>query len=299
MSRQGMIVVMRASENRDRSGELEFVFHPQVEAIFDHFCALHDIRIAFYSTSGDELRVGEARVNCRYCRLLRRTLGYEDVCLRLDRDKRQEAERQSRGLVVYECHGGMTEAIIPVRVSGRLIGFVMIGQFRARASAPASVLGKALNRRIRTEIVAAFESTPRFTAGQLRHVLGLFELLVQFIADRHLIELKDVIGPVLARLREHPEERMPLSRAAALVGRSPTTLSHLFRRRLGKSYRQVRIEIALSRADELLRSSPGIRVREVAFRLGFDDPLYFSRLYRKHRGVPPSRAVVSANRAAP
>jgi len=29
-------------------------------------------------------------------------------------------------------------------------------------------------------------------------------------------------------------------------------------------------------------------VKEVAERVGFEDPLYFSRLYRKHRGSSPS-----------
>lgn len=272
------------------AGELEFIFRPAVQAIFDHFCVLHGIRIAFYAPDGAELRVGRARSNCRYCRLLRGKLGYEELCRRLDRRKRQEAERSERGLIAYECHGGMTEAIMPVRISGRLLGFVMIGQFRSRRALPVVVLRRSRSRRMAGSVSSAFAGTPYFPAGRVRHVLGLFELLVRFIAEGHMIELKDVIGPVLAHLREHPEERLPLSRAALMVRRSPTTLSHLFRQTLGKSFRQVRTEMALDKADEYLRTVPGIRVAEVAFRLGFDDPLYFSRLYRRYRGVPPSLA---------
>jgi len=269
--------------------ELELVFHPQVQAIFDHFCALHDIRIAFYSPAGVELRVGKSRPNCGYCRLLRNQLGYEDLCLRLDRKKRQEAERCEDGMIVYECHGGMTEALMPVRAGGRLLGFVMIGQFRTQSCPPAAMVRKAGSRVLKDRVRKAYERTPRFPASQLRHIVGMFELLVRFIAEHHLIELKDMIGPVLARLRERPEEHLSLSQAAAMVGRSPTTLSHRFRRTLGKSYQQVRTESILDKADAYLRSSPGIRVREVALKLGFDDPLYFSRLYKKHRGVPPGR----------
>ena len=29
-------------------------------------------------------------------------------------------------------------------------------------------------------------------------------------------------------------------------------------------------------------------VKEVAARVGYEDPLYFSRLFRRRRGVPPS-----------
>lgn len=277
--------------DREYSSGIEFVFHPQVAAIFDHFCDLHNIRLGFYTAGGSELRVGEARSNCRYCHLLQTRLGYRETCIRLDRQRQEEARKLQTGLLSYCCHGGMIDAVMPVRLSGRLIGFVMIGQFRTATSPPASVLHKAKAGRVVGRLLDAFAEAPRFSAEQVRHLLGLFELLVQFIAERRMIQLKDVLGPLLARLREHPEERLSLSTAAAMVGRSPTTLSHLFRRTLGKSFREVRIQAALDKADELFRTYPGMRVSEVAAQVGFDDPLYFSRLYRTHRGVPPSRRI--------
>jgi AraC-like DNA-binding protein len=274
------------------AGAMEFVFSPQVQAIFDHFCALHGIRIAFHTPSGEELRVGQSRPLCGYCRRLRRSLGYADTGLRLDRVRRREAAARG-GLVAYECHGGMLEAIMPVRAEGRLLGFVMIGQFRVRQAPPPPVLGRARRAGMSAAARRAFEAAPWFPRGRVRHVLGLFEVLVRFIAERHLVEVEDALAPVLERLRERPEERLTRAHAAALVRVSPSTFSHLFRRKLGKSFRRVRAELALDRADELLRGSPGVRVKEVAHRLGFDDPLYFSRLYRKYRGVPP-RSVIAA-----
>jgi AraC-like DNA-binding protein/ligand-binding sensor protein len=273
-----------------------FVFDPQLQAIFDHFCALHGIRIAFHTPEGGELRVGQSRPLCAYCRILRRSLGTESACLRLDRAKRQEAAAGGAGPVAYECHGGMFEAIMPVREGGRLLGFVMIGQFRARKAVPPAILAQARRRGKGAAVRRAYARAPAFRRGKVRHILGLFELLVRFIAERHLIGLEDALAPVLERLRDRPEERLTLPHAAALVHRSPSTLSHLVRRRLGKSFRRLRVELALDRADALFRESPGIRVKEVAHRLGYDDPLYFSRLYRRHRGVPPRAA---ARRLAP
>ena len=289
MRAKGIMHSMRKRIDRQYASGLEFVFHPQVAAIFDHFCDLLGLRITFYSASGAELRVGEARPNCQYCHLLQRRLGYMQICIRLDQRRREEARGLHAGLLSYECHGGMVDAVMPVHLGGRLIGFVMMGQFRTRTSPPGPMLRKARAARVVGRLLDAFALVPRFSPERVGHVLGLFELLVQFIADRRMIQLKDVIGPLLARLRECPEEHMPLSAAAAMVGRSPTTLSHLFRRTLGKSFQQVRIEMALDKADEYFQNIAGIRVSEVAARLGFHDPLYFSRLYRKHRGVPPSR----------
>lgn len=276
---------------------MEFVFSPEVQAIFDHFGALHGIRIAFHTPAGEELRVGQSRPLCAYCRRLRRSLGYAETCLRLDRARRREAAARG-GLVAYECHGGMLEAILPVRAAGRLLGFVMIGQFRVRAAPPAEVLERARRAGMAAATRRAYEAAPVFRRSRVRHVLGLFEVLVRFIAERRLVGLEDALAPVLERLRDRPEERLTRAHAAALARVSPSTLSHLFRRKLGKSFRRVRAELALDRADELLRERPGVRVKEAAHRLGFDDPLYFSRLYRKYRGVPPSR-VTGRSRPCP
>jgi len=43
-----------------------------------------------------------------------------------------------------------------------------------------------------------------------------------------------------------------------------------------------------------MRTRRGVTVREIAFELGFKDPYYFSRLYRKHRGHPPSQTIGAA-----
>lgn len=266
--------------------DMEFVLRPAVQAIFDHVAALHGARIAFYTPEGVELSVGQARGSCAYCRRLRRGLGFEAACQALDRRRRREAAAKGR-LVAYECHGGMTEAIIPVRIAGRLMGFVMIGQFRCRAHPPAAVRGKAQAAGVRRAMETAFARTPRFSRAQVQHLLGLLDVLVQFIAEHHLVGVEESLLPLLARLREHPEQRLALAHAATLAGCSATTLSRRFKRKFGRGFRAVKVELALQRADELFRDAPDLRISDVAYRLGFDDPLYFSRLYRRHRGVPP------------
>jgi AraC-like DNA-binding protein len=272
-------------------GDLEFVFQPEVQRIFDHLAALHGIRIAFFAPDGAELKVGQARGNCAYCRRLRGELGFEETCRALDRRRFAEAAAKRR-LVTYECHGGMTEAVLPVSMEERLLGFVMIGQFRTRAKPPASLRtqlrsGSAARQRA---FIRDFASTPEVPPEKLPHLFQLLEILVRFIVERRLIDIQDAFAPLLARLREHPEERLDLSHAAALAGCSAVTLSRQFKQQLGRSYREIRRELLLAKADLLLAQSPSLRISEVAYRLGFDDPLYFSRLFRRHRGCSPRAA---------
>jgi AraC-like DNA-binding protein len=70
--------------------------------------------------------------------------------------------------------------------------------------------------------------------------------------------------------------------------RSASALSHAFKRWTGRGLKRYQTELRLKTADELLASEPGLTIAEIARRLGYADPLYFSRLYRRHRGRAPS-----------
>ena len=268
---------------------MELIFQPGAQAIFDHVAALHGLRIAFFAPDGSELRAGQSRGNCTYCQLLCDTLGYGETCRALDYSRRMQAAEAAH-VVAYECHGGMTEAILAARRSGRLLGFVMIGQFRSRATLPRSIRIRAKRKKTESALTKAFFATPCMTPVRVQSLLGLFQVLVQFITEHRMIDIHDTLDPLIARLRDNPEERLSLSHAAVMAGCSPTTLSRLIKRKLGRSYQSLKRDLALEKAEALFRASPALRISDVAYQLGFEDPLYFSRLYRRHRGSSPSEA---------
>jgi AraC-like DNA-binding protein len=69
---------------------------------------------------------------------------------------------------------------------------------------------------------------------------------------------------------------------------SPSTAARLFSRHTGQSLAAWANHQRLLAAADLLRTT-SMRVNEVAFELGFQDPLYFSRVFSVAYGVPPSK----------
>lgn len=67
---------------------------------------------------------------------------------------------------------------------------------------------------------------------------------------------------------------------------SPSRLAHLFSERLGKSVMRWREEQRMQFACHLLRLS-NTPVKQIAAQVGFEDPLYFSRVFRRHTGFSP------------
>lgn len=67
---------------------------------------------------------------------------------------------------------------------------------------------------------------------------------------------------------------------------SPSRLSHLFSEKFGKSVMRWREEQRIQFACHLLRLS-NTPVKQIAAQVGFEDPLYFSRVFRKYTGISP------------
>jgi len=69
---------------------------------------------------------------------------------------------------------------------------------------------------------------------------------------------------------------------------SESRLRHRFREELGMPFSQVKNSLCLEKARRVLEKDKEIPIQEVAFRFGYSDPLYFSRVFRKYFGYPPS-----------
>lgn len=272
--------------------EMRFIFQRDIRDILDHFSRLQAVRFCFLAPDGRELQVGEGKPHCRFCRLVRHGLGLAEECSNCDRRGWQLAARSGRA-VSYQCHAGMMDGCMAVRGEKRTIGYMMIGQFRTRKN-----LTPALRRRWRREkgnddLHAAFLETPRYTQRQAEDIMGVFSVLVDFIVSQRLIALRGLapIQPLLSYMAEHPNQTLTRADGARLLHRSASSLSHIFKQATGRSFLQYQIEMKLDHADELFRMRQGITVREAAYELGFKDPYYFSRIYKKHRGRAPSEAL--------
>ncbi|MBX3010537.1 MAG: helix-turn-helix domain-containing protein [Caldilineaceae bacterium] len=84
--------------------------------------------------------------------------------------------------------------------------------------------------------------------------------------------------------------RRPLSRQAlaAAFGVSPEHINFLFRRELGMTPSAVINRERIMRAYRLIHEQ-GKSVKEAAYAVGYQDPFYFSRIFKRTIGIPPSQ----------
>lgn len=88
-------------------------------------------------------------------------------------------------------------------------------------------------------------------------------------------------------LADHPDEPFSLGRLAAHCGISESRLSHLFRAGMGSTPQVFGEKLRLEHARQLLIQTR-LTTGEIALEVGFSDPLYFSRRFKRAFGYSPT-----------
>ncbi len=280
------------------SYQLRVILGPEVQRVFDHFSACFNIRILFFDANGQMLSVGQNRPDSVYCRLMRRHLYGKQTCFAQDEAKRQESA-STHSLVCYQCHAGLMEAIIPIYHQQQLLGTVFIGQFRSSEQISPWVKRDACASDVLSSVEAAFHELPYVPQERIDHILGLFNILVEYIIAQRMISMgpDNLVGKLVALMEQRISGSFTLQQAASAVGKSPSSVSHLFKKHFGQSFKQAFLEMKLAHADEMLHGQHMTSITQVAEAIGYDDPQYFSRLYKKHRGTTPSMSRPAAKDA--
>ncbi len=83
-------------------------------------------------------------------------------------------------------------------------------------------------------------------------------------------------------------EQLNLGSLSAIFRISPSYLSKLFRQHAGRSFGEFLSAVRIDAAKRLIRENPDMPLKDVAERVGFVDPFYFSRVFKSVVGQPPS-----------
>ncbi|SEF80493.1 response regulator [Paenibacillus sp. UNC499MF] len=215
-----------------------------------------------------------------------------------------------RHLAVFVIRsGGETEESDgPAGAAGKLYGYVN-GQFGRQATVGAGRVhhGLAGLRRSYAEACTAAVNAdgfplvrvydgesagggPPVTAGNPASGHG-FPGELELAAQRLLSEREERTTSVLKEAEDwigaHFVEEITLEQAAERVHLSPHYFSKMFKQHRGETFIDYVTRLRIERAKELMKNDE-LSLKEVCFEVGYKDPNYFSRVFRKVTGVSPT-----------
>ncbi|MBQ6062631.1 MAG: AraC family transcriptional regulator [Prevotella sp.] len=124
-------------------------------------------------------------------------------------------------------------------------------------------------------------------AGIVNHLVGLMYSLERNITLKKQHDYVDVMNKARLRIRESLESNLTIQQIAMDLGIGYSNFRKLFKEYTGIAPAMYQQELRLQRAKELL-STTNLSIKEIAYRLNFDSPDYFSSKFKIKTGRKPS-----------
>jgi len=103
---------------------------------------------------------------------------------------------------------------------------------------------------------------------------------------------EEFLGRALEFVYTHLEDEYYDRDALATdMGTSTSTLYNKLRSITGLNVSSFIRDVRMKEASRIAETTPGIRVSDLAYRVGFKDPRYFSTCFKKHFGVQPKEYI--------
>lgn len=106
--------------------------------------------------------------------------------------------------------------------------------------------------------------------------------------DELFEKYREAIDKTILYINQHYNEKIYLEEVCRIAMMSTSTFSYIFKQVTGKTFSEYVMNLRLNHAAELLRDTNTSLV-EICEVCGFSDSNYFSRVFKKSYGVPPSQ----------
>lgn len=124
------------------------------------------------------------------------------------------------------------------------------------------------------------------TANELESLLLGILSNIEHEAARARKNMNHIIKRTLQYIDHHLSEDISLEAISEVVNTNPSYLSRVFKKECGETLTEYTTRRRLERAKELLLQ-PDQLVYQVSELVGFNDPAYFSTIFKKYTGVSP------------
>ncbi|WP_158701677.1 response regulator [Lentibacillus sp. Marseille-P4043] len=141
-------------------------------------------------------------------------------------------------------------------------------------------------KRIMLERGIAFPERPRSEIMTTKDWERFITVCCMHIQDYY--QSKQYIEKAKKYIQQHFQGSITLEETAAHVNLSPNYFSNMFKHEFGTTFIEYVTKVRLHKAKELLEEN-NYSLKEISYMVGYKDPNYFSRVFKKHFSESPKR----------
>lgn len=264
------------------------VMMPELIAATKDFYHMTGIKIVLFDEAR-RLLYSYPEGMCRFCHTVRTSRTLAEKCFHCDRLGFDHCDR-TRKPYIYQCHMGLSEAIVPIVENRAIIGYMMMGQILCEGDEQKvrEAIDIVAGEVSRTELEEGLAAVKRVNTTFVHSALHVMSMCVCYLYYHQIIRSRR--EELCERLREYVAAHFaePLT-VASLCQRLYLSKSKLYQLSLQAFGRGVSEEISarrMEKARELLCRGEE-SVAEIAGAVGFADANYFVRAFKTTVGVTP------------
>lgn len=265
---------------------------PKMQELMKSFYILSGIRFVLFDSDFNEV-TSYPKESCEFCRLMKGCKKTRRKCNYTDR-KSFEKCAESDAPVVYKCHSGLVEAVIPLHENNVISGYLMFGQVVEEGGLPL-LLSKVPQMVTkygfqRETLETAISNVACKTPEQINAAAKIMEACTNYVMYKELVtpENDRIFENAKKYIDEHLGEPFNINDLCETVGTGRTKLYGIFRKEAKMGISEYLKRRRLHYAKKLLKTTD-LKVFEISEKVGFNDYTYFNRVYKERYGISPNK----------
>lgn len=225
---------------------------------------------------------------CAFCKEIRCSEKLTEKCLACDAYGFRKSE-QERGIFVYRCHMGLTEAVAPVTENGRTVGYLMLGQILTRGGREqvAACIDALDDVEMRNKLHVHLAAMKEADEKHLRATARILAMSAAYVRAHELLARRK--STVAYKIETYVFENianpnLTTETACAALGFSRTALYNACIKDFGVGMSEYVRRVRAERALHLLRTT-GLAGARIAEQVGVTTTARLNRLLKSQTGM--------------
>ena len=249
-------------------------------AVLRDFHTLTKIRIVIFDAQFRELLAYPSDREA-FCTMLRRTKEGEAACLCSDMGGCRTCAK-TKEPVIYRCHAGLTEAVVPISDQSGILAYVMFGQILTKENHTDAI--RSIERTY-PQLSQAAQLLPVKTAAEVSAAATVLQAITSFMMTKRWVipGRSEFIRQLDRYIEDHMGRSITANEICGVFRISRTRLYDLCAKYLGCGLAEYIRRKRISKAEELLLTTK-LSVSDIAYTVGFSDYNHFSRIFKLYTG---------------
>ena len=255
----------------------------KIETVLADFHRATGVTITYYTTDFVGISAKGTR-SSKYCKLISSTNEGSRACGRSNNailNQCKISKRPERHI----CAAGLVDMAIPLLDGDEILGYLMLGQLRVDDSLPTSAANFPVDQ---TLLSKHFGNLQFFDEEAVTSIMNLAAMLTKYIMLEKMIRPKvsRSADAILNFIESNLTERLTVETIAKGVHLSPSGVYKCVKQTFGCTVGSLVTKRRIERSLPLLEKGK-LSIEQVSDAVGFTDAAYFSRQFKKEKGISP------------